>query len=195
METWPCCRLRCVGGCAGRYGWLAWLRTIVRYDDGKKIFNIEATQSGNGRGFNSPTDEWYMEYKVPQRAVDCGSDLRAVTPRELLGLFLGARARHLENTHLFTEAEPDYLLARYLFPKNRCLYVAQNQVSVQCSMDLFEPHEKGHPVELARWLQEVVHVAPWNRKPIPKTHKAREKCNGSIVDAIIQEVIVGGNFL
>jgi hypothetical protein len=84
----------------------------------------------------------------------------------MLGLFLGLRARHLENTNRMTDAEPDYLLARYLFPTNRCLYIAQNQTSVQCSMDLFEPHEKGHPMELAHWLQDVVRIAPWTRKAI-----------------------------
>lgn len=110
----------------------------------------------------------------------------------MLGLFLGARARHLENTRRMAEAEPDYLLARYLFPKNRRLYIAQNQVSVQCSMRLFEPHEKGHPVELARWLQDVVRVAPWLRNLIPKTQKPKEQCHGRTVDSVVHEIIFGG---
>jgi hypothetical protein len=182
---WPV-RLACVGS-----------HFIARYDDGTKVFNIEATLTGDGpgRGFSSPPDEHYLkEYGLPQRAVDCGSDLRAITPREMLGVFVGLRARHLENINCFPEAEPDYLLARYLFPKNRQLYISQNQTSVQCSMDLFEPHEKGHPVELARWLQEVVRVAPWGHKDNQSVQEPKEMFNGSIVDAIVAEV-VGGRFL
>jgi hypothetical protein len=168
---------------------------IARYDDGTKVFNIEATLTGEGHGFSSPPDEHYLkEYDLPQRAVDCGSDLRAITPREMLGVFSGLRARHLENINCFPEAEPDYLLARYLFPKNRQLYINQNQTSVQCSIDLFEPSEKGHPIELTRWLQEVVRVAPWGRNKVKTVPKPKETCNGSIVDAIVAEA-VGGRFL
>jgi hypothetical protein len=177
---------------------LQYLKDLARYDDGKKTFNVEVSARGDGFGFSSPTDEWFLEQdNLPKRAVGCGSDLRAVTSREMLGLFLGLRARHFDNTHRFAEAEPDYLLARYLFPKNRNLYIHQNRISVQCSMNLFEPHEKGHPVELAQWLREVVYVAPWTRKRIHNIQQPQEKCNGngSIVDAIIQEVIVGGDFL
>jgi len=179
---WPV-RLACVGS-----------HFIARYDDGTKVFNIEATLTGEGpgRGFSSPPDEHYLkEYSLPQRAIDCGSDLRAITPREMLGVFVGLRARHLENINCFPEAEPDYLLARYLFPKNRQLYISQNQTSVQCSMDRFEPHEKGHPVELARWLQEVVRVTPWAGKGIQTVQEQKETCNGSIVDAIVAEVVAG----
>jgi hypothetical protein len=112
----------------------------------------------------------------------------------LLGLFVGARARHFENTKRYAEAESDYLLARHLLPTSRNLYVAQNQNSVQQSMELFEPHEKGHPVELARWLQEVVQVAPWKQKNVKQSHSAQEKCNGSHVDALFEQVFVGADF-
>ena len=149
-----------------RMGWPVSLASvgshfICRYDDGAVIHNLEATNNTGG-GFSSPPDEYYVkEYRLPEKAIRCGSDLRAVTPREMLGLFLGLRARHLENIHRMKEAEPDYLLARYLFPQSRHLAIAQHQTSVQCHMDLFEPHEKGHPVELAEWLQHVVEVAGW----------------------------------
>jgi len=181
---WPV-RLACAGS-----------HFLARYDDGEKIFNVEVTASGHdGGGFVSPSDKWYMEeYDIPKRAQECGSDLRAVTPREMLGLFVGLRARHLENTHRMAEAEPDYLLARHLFPKNRFLYIAQNQVSVQCSTKLFELHEKGHPVELAHWLQDVVREAPWQRKSIQRTYQPKEKYNGSHIDAIVQEVLVDRYF-
>ena len=178
---------------------------LCRFDDGRKSFNIEATQTG-GQGFSSQTDDFVLaKHHVPAKAMRCGSDLRAVTPREMLGLFLGLRARHLENTRRMREAEPDYLLARYLFPENRFLYVAQNQVSVQLSARLFEPGEKGHPIELAHWLQDVVRIAPWTRLPfdsildqkIPTTipiQQVKEKKNVSHVDAVFQQIFVGGNF-
>jgi hypothetical protein len=172
---------------------------ICRYDDGRKVFNVETTRLGGG-DWISPPDRYFMhecEDKIPQRAVDCGSDLRALTRREMLGIFFGARARHLENTARLTECEPDYLVARYLFPRNRHLYIAQNQVSVQNSAELFEPDEKGHPIELSRWLQDLVRLAPWvrksSKKPIEDTKKPQEKRNGGIqsVDAAL-EAIYGG---
>ncbi|MHB1038445.1 MAG: transglutaminase family protein [Pirellulales bacterium] len=179
-----------------RLGWpvsLACVRShyICRFDDGTKTFNIEATVGGDGGGFSSPPDEHYVRaHSLSRKAIDCGSDLRAVTPREMLGLFIGLRARHLENTLRLSDAESDYLLARHLFPKNRCLYIAQNQISVQCSMDLFDPHEKGHPVELANWLQDVVRVAPWSqntvRRDIYAHQDLKETSNARHVDAIIR---------
>jgi hypothetical protein len=158
---------------------------ICRFDDGHKTFNIEATNPGEDGTFSSPPDYHYMQqHNIPQRGVDCGSDLRAVTPRELLGLFVGARARHFENTERFAEAEQDYLLARHLFPNNRCLYIAQNQISVQNSMELFEPGEKGHPTELAEWLQEVVFRAPWRGR-------VNGKPNGHAVEVAFQHFVGG----
>ena len=139
---------------------------ICRFDDGHKTFNIEATCPGEDGSFSSPPDAYYMqEYELPRRAVSCGSDLRAVTPREMLGLFLGARARHFENTDRPAEAEADYLLARHLFTNNRQLYFTQHQVSVQRSLELFEPGEIGHPTEVIGWLHEVVAVAASNYRP------------------------------
>ncbi len=146
---------------------------LCRLDDGTKTINIETTDTGRG-GFSSQADQYVLDkHNLPAKAQTCGSDLRAVTPREMLAIFLSARARHLENTDRMAEAEPDYLLARYLFPRNRQLYVAQNRVSVQCSMHLFEPHEQGHPVELARWLQQVVYLAPWTRKTFTERSLAK----------------------
>jgi hypothetical protein len=171
---------------------------ICRYDDGKKKFNIETTETGR-RGFSSQTDEYVLNWqKIPAKAKACGSDLRPVTPREMLGLFLGLRARHLENTLRMAEAEPDYLLARYLFPGSRYLYIAQNQVSVQRSAFLFEPGEKGHPIELASWLRQVVSLAPWARKSqqsLPITsQESKEKKHVRHVDAVFQQIFVGPNF-
>jgi len=151
---------------------------ICRYDDGKVVHNIEATNNTGG-GFTSPPDEYYIkQYHLPARAIRCGSDLRAVTPREMLGLSFGLRARHFENTNRLGEAEVDYLVARCLFPQNRHLYIGQNQASVQSSMELFEPGEKGHPTELACWLHDVVRLGPWNRDRFPQPFHERTNENG-----------------
>jgi hypothetical protein len=162
---------------------------ICRYDDGEVTHNIEATKNGGG-GFHSHPDEYYLqEHRLPGKAVTCGSDLRAVTPREMLGLFFGARGRHFDNTNRLEEAEADYLLARYLFPRSRQLYVAQNQASVQCSMDRFEPGEKGHPTELACCLQDVVHLGPWNRDRLPQPFQ--EKTNDDSIEAFFAALGAG----
>lgn len=148
---WPV-SLACVGS-----------HLICRYDDGTVTHNIAATKTGGG-GFHSHPDHYYLEqYGLPLKAVRCGSDLRALTPRELLGVFVGLRGRHYEDCAQPDSAEPDYLLARYLFPRSRLLHYAQVMASVQNGMDLFEPSERGHPAELASWLQEVVRQAPWER--------------------------------
>jgi hypothetical protein len=169
---------------AQRLGWPVSLATvgphfICRVDDGKKVINIEASDTTDG-DWSSPPDRYYLqergERSIPQRAVDCGSDLRALTPREMLGVFFGLRARHLENVNCLREAEPDYLVARYLFPRNRQLYINQNQVSVQNSMELFVPGEKGHPIELAYWLREVVSKAPWSPKMPGATVLSPNQC-------------------
>jgi hypothetical protein len=138
---------------------------ICCYDDGKVTHNIEATRTG-GEGFHSHPDDYYLRtHRLTRKAVDCGSDLRALSPREMLGVFVGFRARFYENTGKFEAAEADYLLARSLYPRSRKLHLAQLVVSVQNGMDLFEAWERGHPVEMARWLQEVVRLAPWQYQP------------------------------
>jgi hypothetical protein len=172
---------------------------LCRFDDGIKTINIEATETGRG-GFASESDEYYMkEYHIPQRGVDCGSDLCAVAPRELLGLLVGLRARHLENANRMTQAEADYLLARYLFPRNRQLYTNQSRISVLCGMKLFESGERGHPAELAQEVRQVVGIGPSTRKPIDKPtqifRQPKEKTNGSHVDAIFEQVFVSGDIL
>ncbi len=94
---------------------------ICRYDDGKKIYNIEATKTGSG-GFHSHPDDYYLkEFRLPRKAITCGSDLRALKPMEMLGIFIGLRARHFQDTNHFDLAERDWLQARALFPNNRKL--------------------------------------------------------------------------
>ena len=127
---------------------------ICRYDDGKTTHNIEATQSGRG-GFKSDPDEFLIrQYDLPPVAIRCGSDLRALRPRELLGVFIGLRARHMRDTGQTEEAELDYLLARRLFPNSRRLYIDSMALAVPRGAKLFEPGEIGSPVNLAETLAE-----------------------------------------
>lgn len=153
---------------------------ICRYDDGKVTHNIEATRTGEG-GFHSHPDDFYLHsHGLPRKAVTCGSDLRALTPREMLGVFVGLRARHYEDTGSYAQAEPDYLLARHLFPKNRHLHFAQVMASVQNGMGMFEPNERGHPVELSSWLREIVAAAPWESQAFKQR---KERTDASAPDA------------
>jgi hypothetical protein len=109
-----------------RLGWpvsLACARwhILCRYDDGKVTHNIEATNNGQG-GFSAPADAYYLkEYGLPEWAVRCGSDLTALRPRELLGLFVSLRARHYQDCGHFQRGLEDYRLAHRLFPNNRLI--------------------------------------------------------------------------
>ncbi len=149
---------------AWRLGWpvsLACVRShyICRYDDGQVQHNIEATQAGLG-GFKSDPDDYLVaRFGLTAAALSSGSDLRAVTARELLGIFVGFRARHMRDTGKLAEAERDYLLARHLFPANRVLYQAAMGVQVMRSEQLFAPHEAGAPRGLLGWLQQQYPLA------------------------------------
>jgi hypothetical protein len=107
-----------------RLGWpvslaCAQWHILCRYDDGRLTHNIEATNNGRG-GFHSHPDEYYQrEYGIPDCDIRCGSDLAALRPRALLGLFLGLRARHWEDIGRQNEAAADYGLAWRLFPNRR----------------------------------------------------------------------------
>lgn len=135
---------------------------ILRFDDGNATYNIEATQSGYG-GFKSDPDEYLVETKkLPPIAIQSGSDLRALRPHEMLGSFVGLRARHTQdvgkhedNERKMLESEPDWLLARQLFPSNRALYKNQMVVSSMRGDSLFESNEVGHPNTYARCLDEI----------------------------------------
>jgi len=130
---------------------------ICRYDDGTVTHNIEATQAEHG-GFKSDSDDYLIsQYGLPRKAISCGSDLRAVTPREMLGLFVGLRARHQRDVGQHREAEEDYLLARYLFPAYRINAREQLAATGVGNLDRFEPHEPGHPNTFPALKQEIWH--------------------------------------
>ena len=77
-----------------RLGWpvslaLAHWHCILRFDDGRSVWNIEASNTEGG--FRTNPDGYYQkEYNIPQGHIDCGSDLTFLRPRQLLGHFIGA---------------------------------------------------------------------------------------------------------
>jgi len=162
-----------------RLGWpvsLACVRShyICRYDDGDVTHNIEATQAGYG-GFKSDPDAYLIDhYELPPKAISGGSDLRAVTPRELLGIFLGFRGRHMRDTGRWDEAERDYMLARHLFPLSRKLYVDAMGVAIDRSVRLFEPGELGSPQGLADWLNTQYRIARPMARVQPKDFPSQD---------------------
>ena len=91
---------------------------ICRYDDGRKAFNIEATFV-NGSDWCSPPDRHYVcevENHISQRGSIAGLTSSANAARNARRLFRRSR-RHLRDINRFADAEPDYLVARYLFPR------------------------------------------------------------------------------
>lgn len=131
--AWPV-SLACVGS-----------HFISRFDDGQVVHNIEATSTHPG-SFASDPDEVYVErFELPRRAVECGSDLRKLTAREMVGVFLGLRARHYADTARPAEADSSYSLARALFPCHRHTYIRAMAPMLARGTMLFNPGEVGHP--------------------------------------------------
>ncbi len=135
---------------------------ICRFDNGRVTHNIEATQSGYG-GFKSDSDEYLIDEKnLSPSAIASGSDLRALRPREMLGEFIGLRARHLRDVGVYEgsqsktlTSEVDWLLARQLCPTSRQLYKNQVMVTAIRGDALFEPNEPGHPLTYASCMEEI----------------------------------------
>ena len=142
---------------ARRMGWPVGLACadshyVCRYDDGQHVYNIEATDTGRG-GFAAGSDRDYIEKEgVSRKAIAVGSDLRKLTAREMLGVFVQARARHFADTGESDLAVRDYALAYTLFPKSRKVYIGLVGNLLPVGEKLFAPNEHGHPVSLAAYL-------------------------------------------
>jgi hypothetical protein len=125
---------------------------VCRYDDGKVYYNIEATDTGRG-GFSEGSDKDYMDKEsVPPKAVACGSDLRKLSGREMLGIFIAARGRHFTDTGKLDLAARDYALAYPLAPNNRKIYIGLVGNLIESGEKLFAADEFGHPASLAVYL-------------------------------------------
>jgi hypothetical protein len=126
---------------------------ISRFDDGEVVHNIEATDTAPG-AFASGTDEDYIKrYKLPRKAITCGSDLRCLSMREMMGVFVALRARHLRDIGDLSAADSDYALARVLFPSHRHTYLSAMVPMLHRGSGLFETGEIGHPDTLPTNLQ------------------------------------------
>ena len=140
---------------ARRLGWPVSLASekshfISRYDDGEVHHNIEATNTHPG-GFVSNPDEMYIQrFDLPRKAISSGSDLRRLSTREMLGVFVAFRARHFLDSGDLDRADRDYALARALIPTHRRTYIAAMMPFLNRGSRLFEPGELGHPNSLAR---------------------------------------------
>jgi hypothetical protein len=135
---------------ARKCGWPVFLICVkhhymLRYDDGKNRYNLEATDTGRG-GFAIATDDEVMkEMQLSPQAVACGSDLRSLTNREMMAVFIAARARYYRDTNQMDLADRDYSLARFLFPQWRSLNYMNQPGYVWRAAELFKEGEYGHP--------------------------------------------------
>jgi hypothetical protein len=179
---------------AWRVGWPVSLACIhshflLRHDDGENIFNIETTCSKDGSFYWTRDGQQIRLQSIPEKGLACGSELKALSPRERLGAFIGLRARHYQD--LFFQhhdrtflrcAERDYLLARYLFPNNRRMHQWQMLLSAVLGMGRFENTENGHPDTFGKILREIhafeqgVHSC---QAPMPlPSHPGASVCSG-----------------
>lgn len=54
-----------------------------------------------------------------------------------------------------TEAESDYLIARFLFPTNHQLYTNGMAAQIHRGASIFDPGEAGHPTTLAQHVEDT----------------------------------------
>jgi len=125
---------------------------VCRYDDGRHVYNIEGTDTGRG-GFAAGSDQDYIEKEgVSRKAIAVGSDLRKLAGREMLGVFVQARARHFADTGRIDLAARDYASAHALFPSSRKIYLGLVDNLLPVGEKLFARNEHGHPVSLGVYL-------------------------------------------
>ena len=125
---------------------------LCRYDDGKVVYNIEATDTGRG-GFAADTDQEYIASQdVSPKAIAVGSDLRKLSAREMLGVFIQARGRHFADIGKARLAAIDYALAHTLFPNSRKIYIGLVGNLMGTGEKLFTHNEHGHPASLGMHL-------------------------------------------
>ena len=150
---------------ARRMGWpvsLACVKShfISRFDDGAVVHNIEATSNHPG-SFASGSDEDYIEqFGLPRKAIECGSDLRKLTAREMIGVFLSLRGRHFTDIGLPPEADSSFALARILFPFHRQAYIGAMAPMLARGATLFNRGEVGHPDSLFQEVRPYLSPVP-----------------------------------
>jgi len=149
---------------------------VSRFDDGNRVYNLETTDTGRG-GWSAPGDARLIERdSISLSAIECGSDLRALTHREMPGCFVGLRARHFfdlgyshNDDQKVLESEQDWLLARSLFPSHRVTYRNQMAVTALRGAECFSSSEIGHPISFANYLTTTFHENKRVREAIRDT--------------------------
>jgi hypothetical protein len=136
-----------------RLGWpvsLASVKShfISRFDDGSVVHNIEATSTHPGHFASDPDEVYIRRFDLPRKAISCGSDLRCLSMREMIGVFLGLRGRHYQDVEDFARSERDYCLARAFAPNHRATFLGSIHTMLGCGARLFERWEQGHPASL-----------------------------------------------
>ncbi|HZL37518.1 MAG TPA: transglutaminase family protein [Tepidisphaeraceae bacterium] len=130
---WP------VSICSAADHWLS------RFDNGKVAHTIETSKIDDSGCFAADTDEWYQnKFQLPEKAVECGSELRRLTAREMIGAFAACRGRHHIDTCQNNLADLDYSLSRHLFPNHRRTYMRAVSTMLRVGNTLFELGETGH---------------------------------------------------
>ena len=137
---------------------------FCRYDDGEVTHNIEATTFGRG-GFRSHPDDYYrQQYRIPEIAVSCDSDLRSDCPRD-------AGPVRRDSGLAFCIGAPDsrsgdgFASGQIPIPAESYLVRAQMEASIQCGLRLFDPGEIGYPTNVGRKLREHLLAAYWESSP------------------------------
>jgi hypothetical protein len=146
---------------ARRMGWPVSLacvdnHKVSRFDDGEAVYNIECAVNEHD-GFSFGSDEEYLKkFSLPRKAIECGSDLRKLTAREMLAIFVGHRARHFRDVAKYDLCDADCALARALFPDNRRLYTLGMFPYFKRGEKMFNPDEVGHPRSLGGDIEGCV---------------------------------------
>jgi hypothetical protein len=94
-------------------------------------------------------------FALPERAVECGSDLRRLTFREMFGVFIALRARHFADVGHSDRADTDYALFRVCFPQYRRGYVGSMNPMLWRGASLFNRAETGHPDSVFRDFGQI----------------------------------------
>lgn len=145
---------------------------MCRYDDGQNVYNVETTDTGDG-GFAIPeVNEIIKKTGLSSYAIESGSDLRSLTNRETLAVFIAARARYYKDTDQMDLADRDYSLAKYLFPKWRGLNYMHQAGYFWRAEQIFKPGEYGHPSEMSR---SIYNACPTVRKMVQEQEKQRKQ--------------------
>ncbi len=157
---------------ARRLGWPVSLASagshfVSRYEDDKVVYNIEMTYTDGA--FSEGPDSYYMQYQgLPQKAIACGSDLRKLSGREMLGIFIASRGRYYNNTNRYDLAARDYALAFSLVPNNRCVYKDLVWNLVDNGDRLFNKNEPEHPASVLAYVMGLdVPPRPDTGRPTP----------------------------